>query len=64
MMDGSTDLSGDEQEVIYLRVSTKGQVVDRFLGIGSPESTTAKDLEQFAISMFSSYGIDTGIYLI
>lgn len=49
---------------IYLRVSTKGQVVDRFLGIGSPESTTAKDLEQFAISMFSSYGIDTGIYLI
>ena len=39
LMDGSTDISGDEQEVIYLRYSITGKVKEKFLAIGSPKST-------------------------
>lgn len=60
MMDGSTDLSGDEQETVYVRISVKGSIVERFLGIGSPESTTSKHLEEFVIDMFRQNEIDTG----
>jgi ribosomal protein L5 len=51
MMDGSTDLSGDEQEAVYVRISVKGFIIERFLGIGSPKSTTSKHLEELVITM-------------
>ena len=37
LMDGSTDISSDEQEVIYVRVAEKGRVTERFLAIGTPK---------------------------
>lgn len=60
MMDGSTDISGDEQEVIYVRTSVNGKVTEQFLGIGSPQSTCSSDLKDFAINMFDSCGLDKG----
>ena len=61
MMDGSTDISGDEQEVLYLRTSVKGQISERFLKIGTPESTCAKDLYEFCVNSFQEYSIDIGM---
>ncbi|KAJ8303781.1 hypothetical protein KUTeg_018704 [Tegillarca granosa] len=58
MMDGSTDISGDEQEAIYIRFSNNWKVTERFLGIGSPESTRSVDLEQFVLQMLDSYKLD------
>ncbi|XP_033726657.1 zinc finger protein 862-like [Pecten maximus] len=58
MMDGSTDISGDEQEAIYIRCCIGQEVVDRFLGIGSPVSTCSKDLKEFVINMLDSHDID------
>lgn len=60
MMDGSTDISGDEQEVLYLRTSFKGQINERFLKIGTPESTCSKDLFEFCSKSFEEYNIDMG----
>lgn len=60
MIDGSTDISGDEQEVVYVRTSVNGKVIEQFLGIGSPQSTCSKDLIDFAVSMFDSCGLDKG----
>jgi hypothetical protein len=51
MMDGSTDISGDEQEAVYICFSEHGKVVDKFLGIGTPSSTTAKHLQEFIVKM-------------
>lgn len=61
MMDGSTDISGDEQESVYIRFSNNGKVVERFLGIGTPESTCSADLESFIIQMLDSYGLNKGM---
>ncbi|VDI01683.1 Hypothetical predicted protein [Mytilus galloprovincialis] len=60
MMDGSTDISGDEQEVLYVRTSVDGKVVEQYLGIGSPKSTSSLDLKEFAVNMFDSCGLDKG----
>lgn len=61
MMDGSTDITGDEQEAVYVRMSYKGKPIERFLGIGSPVDTTSKQLEVLLLEMLTSFGIDTGI---
>lgn len=58
MMDGSTDISGDEQEAVYIRFPKQGRVVEKFLGIGTPSSTTAKHLQEFIVKMLDSYNID------
>lgn len=63
MMDGSTDISGDEQEVLYVRTSVDGKVVEQYLGIGSPKSTSSLDLKEFAVNMFDSCGLDKGMIL-
>ena len=34
MMDGTTDISGSEQETIYVRGVIKGKISERFLNIG------------------------------
>ena len=34
MMDGTTDISGSEQETIYVRGVIKEKITDRFLNIG------------------------------
>ena len=60
MMDGSTDISGDEQEVIYLRVAERGRVIERFLAIGTPTSTCSKDLLTFVTTTLDSFNIDKG----
>lgn len=61
MMDGSTDISGDEQEAVYLRLSIDGKVVKRFLGLGTPRSTCSQNLKDFVLNMFGNLGIDRGI---
>ena len=61
LMDGSTDISGDEQEAIYLRVANKGRVTERFLAIGTPTSTRSRDLLEFVTNTFESHNIDTGL---
>jgi hypothetical protein len=43
-MDGANDISGDEQESIYIRFSNKGVIAERFLHIGTPNSTCSQDL--------------------
>jgi hypothetical protein len=63
MMDGSTDISGDEQESLYIRMSVSGRSLERFLAIGSPYSTQSKDLEGFVLNMFDENGIDKGMSL-
>ena len=64
LMDGSTDISGDEQEVIYIRVVDKGKVTERFLNIGTPESTRSRDLFDFVCLSLDSFGIDKGFFFI
>ena len=61
MMDGSTDISGDEQEAIYIRCSKDGRIEEKYLGLGTPESTCAKDLKTFVLDMFAALKIDTSI---
>jgi hypothetical protein len=63
MMDGSTDISGDEQEALYIRMGVGGRPLERCLAIGSPYSTQSKDLEEFVLNKFDENGIDKGMYL-
>jgi hypothetical protein len=61
IMDGSTDISGDEQEAIYIRFS---QSRDNWKVSGNtPNSTCSKDLEEFVLKMFESNKIDKGHWL-
>ena len=60
MMDGSTDISGDEQEAIYLRMAKDGKVTEKFLALGSPKSTCASDLKDFLLDTLDTYGVDKG----
>lgn len=63
IMDGSTDISGDEQESVYIQCSHRGKVTERFLHIGSPPSTCSKDLYQYLIQIFESNGIDRSMFM-
>ncbi|XP_052286975.1 zinc finger protein 862-like [Dreissena polymorpha] len=58
MMDGSTDISGDEQEAVFVRVCNRGHVTERFLTIGTPTSTSSEHLFDFVINHFEEYNID------
>lgn len=57
MMDGSQDISGTEQESIYLRFAEKGNIYNKFLHIGSPESTCSKDLHAHVCQTFETTGV-------
>lgn len=61
MIDWSTDISGDDQEALYLRLSINGQVVERFGGLGTPRSTCSQNLKEFGLNMFGNLGIERGI---
>ena len=61
LMDCPTDISWNEQEAIYIRVSLHGVVQERFMAIGSPKSTSSKDLYDFVMETFDSYGIEKGL---
>jgi len=39
------------------------EIIERFLGIGTPNSTCSKDLEEFVVKMFESNKIDKGHWL-
>ncbi|WAR13004.1 hypothetical protein MAR_027184, partial [Mya arenaria] len=58
-MDGSTDIAGDEQEAIFIRVMKKGVAEEHFLAIGSPQSTSSQDLYDFTRETFASENLDT-----
>ena len=58
-MDGSTDISGDEQETLYIRSSVNGEVTEIFLFIGSPSSTKSADLFEFVKNVFKCTGLDS-----
>ncbi|XP_053385072.1 zinc finger protein 862-like [Mercenaria mercenaria] len=60
LMDGSTDIAGDEQESLYVRSAAKGRIIERFLCIGSPKSTCSADLQVFVMEALDGYGIDKG----
>ena len=60
LMDGSTDISGDEQEALYLRTSLKGRVTERFLCIGTPKSTCAEDLKTFVLDALNTAELEKG----
>ena len=59
MMDGSTGISGDEQETIYIRSSVKGSVTERLLNIGTPVSACSNDLYEFVTETFKQFNINT-----
>ena len=55
--DGSTDFTGEEQENFYVRVCTNGVIEDIFFHIGSPESTSARDIFDYIVNLFDSLGL-------
>ena len=61
MMDGSTDIAGDEQETIYVRTTINGKVYTKFLCIGSPQSTCSSDLYEYVLQTFKNLAIDNFI---
>ena len=61
LMDGSQDISGKEQETLYLCYSHKGKVSLRFLTIDSPTSAASQHLFDLVQSAFKEYDIDLGI---
>lgn len=64
MMDGTTDISGSEQETMYVRTSLKGKVSERFLNMSSPLSTKSEDLYDHVIGVLTKSGINKGIQFI
>ncbi|XP_052222662.1 zinc finger protein 862-like isoform X2 [Dreissena polymorpha] len=58
LMDGTTDISGSEQETLYLRYSKTGNVTERFLNTSSPKSTTSADLYDHVIDVLKQTNID------
>lgn len=61
MMDGSTDISGDEQETLYIRLAYKGEIKEKFVCIGTPDSTAAEDLKTFVLNSLHENGINKGL---
>lgn len=54
-MDGSTDHMGDEYENIYMRSVMRGNIVDSFIDMSSPPSSTAEDLYRHMLHKLDSY---------
>ena len=61
LMDGSTDISGDEQESVFVHSSRKGVVSTNFLCISSPKSTTAEHLFEHVLKIFHETGLQTEV---
>ncbi|XP_052787904.1 zinc finger protein 862-like [Mya arenaria] len=58
LLDGSTDLSGDEQESIYIRCSTNGKITERFCSLRTPESTRSKDIHSMVNSFMEEHSLE------
>ena len=58
VMDGSTDISGDEQESMYVRTVLNGKIYMKFLAIGTPASTCSNDLYEHVLATFKETGVD------
>ena len=58
-MDRTTDASSKEQETLFLRTSKGGNIITRFLSIGEPKSTTAKDLHAHIMDQLRKESMDT-----
>ena len=56
--DGTTDVTGREQECLYLRFSTEGQITQRFLCFGTPSDTTAGGIFSFITAELRKQGGD------
>jgi hypothetical protein len=52
------DISGDEQETIYIRTAMKGVVKERFLNISTPNSTKSLDLFENVMQVFKENNIN------
>jgi hypothetical protein len=57
IMDGSSDISGDEQESTYVRCASGGKVNERFLHIESPPSNCSQDLFNYLMMISDSHVI-------
>ncbi|WAR27352.1 hypothetical protein MAR_013056 [Mya arenaria] len=52
LMDGSTDISGDEQETLYTRTAKVGVIAERFLNIATTNTTRYRDLMDHVMDVF------------
>ena len=57
-MDGSTDVSGEEQESFYIRLSLAGRVYQRYLSVATPETTTAQGIFDLLMIQLKTQGVD------
>jgi hypothetical protein len=62
-MDGTTDLSGDKQECVYIRAALNGKIIERFAGIGSQKSTCSKDLKEIVDGAIGALKLNKGFRL-
>ena len=59
IMDGSTDISGEEQESMFVRSARNGVVSINFLQISSPNSTSSEHLFEHVVDVFKQTGLQT-----
>ena len=59
IMDGSTDISAEEQECVFVRSARNGVVSTNFLQISSPESTSSEHLFEHVVGVFEQTGLQT-----
>ena len=57
-IDGATDVSGIEQESLYIHVCHKGEKVKRFLEFISSYSTSSEDIHQAVLESFKCNDIE------
>ena len=57
-MDGSTDVSGEEQESFYIRLSLAGRVYQRYLSVATPKTTTAQGIFDLLMIQLKTQGVD------
>lgn len=57
-IDGATDISGDEQESIFIHFAQNGKLHQRFVQFVSPKSTTSEHIHKAVIEVFEENLID------
>ena len=57
-MDGSTDDATVEQESIFLRTYVNGQLLNRFVCVGQPLSSTAEHLHMYMKRIMGEFGLE------
>ena len=59
IMDSSTDISGEEQECVFVRSARNGVVSTNFLQISRPKSTSSEHLFEHVVEVFGQTGLQT-----